>query len=85
MLEQKKGFKRGLLVCEAPYHNVISQSIGFVEVVKNGESIVHGIGEKYGGRFQEVFGDGGVEEKAGFDQVGMHLVEVSGGFALLEN
>lgn len=74
-----------MLVYEAPYHDVAGQRIGFVDIVKNGESIVHGVGKKNGGGFQDVFGDSGVEEEAGFDEVGMDLVEVSGGSALLKN
>lgn len=74
---------RGLLICKTPYHDIVSRRIGFANIAKNRESIVHGVGEKYSGRFKKVFGDGRVVDEAGFDEMSMNLVEVFAGFAFL--
>lgn len=74
---------RGLLIYEAPNHDVVRRRIRFVHFSENRTSIVHCVGEKYGSRFKEVFGDGRVEDEACFDEVGMDLVEVFGRSALL--
>ncbi|PON72289.1 hypothetical protein PanWU01x14_066800 [Parasponia andersonii] len=85
LLEHENGLGVGLLVYEAPDHDVISRRIGSIDSAKNGESIVHGARKKYGSGFEDVFGDGGAVEEAGFDKVGVDLVEIPDGLALLEN
>lgn len=74
-----------LLVYESPDHDIVCRGIGPVDLAENGESIVHGVRKKYGGGLEEVLGDGGVVEEAGFDEVGVDLVEVFGGLALVKN
>lgn len=74
---------RGLLIYEAPNHDVVSRRIRFVHFSENRACIVHGVGEKYGSRFKEVLDDGRIEDEACFDEVGMDLVEVFGRSALL--
>lgn len=75
----------GLLVYESSDHDIVSRGIGPVDTAENGESVVHGVREKNGGGLEDVFGDGGAVEEAGFEEVGVDLVEVFGGLALLKN
>lgn len=85
LLEQKKGFVRGLLVGEGSDNDIVSGRFGFLDFAKNGERVVQSVGKNNGGGFEEVFGEGRVEDEAGFDEMGMDLVEVPAAPAFLKD
>lgn len=79
VLEQKKGFVRGLVVGEGSYHDIVSGRIGFFDCAKNGKRVVHGIRKNDGGGFEEALGEGRVEDETGFDEMGVNLGEIPEG------
>ncbi|CAL0320021.1 unnamed protein product [Lupinus luteus] len=85
LFKKENGLTRGMVKGEASNDNVISGRVGLGDGVEDGESVVHGVGEDEGGGLEEVCGDGGAVDEAGFDEVGVELVEVGEGFALVED
>lgn len=56
------------------------------KIAKNREGIVDvGVGEEEGGGLEEGLRRRRVVEEAGFDQIGVHLVEVFGSLAFSKN
>jgi hypothetical protein len=83
--EEAKGFARGMVDGEGSDDDVVGGGVGVRGGVEDGEGVVEGVREEDGGRFEEVFGDRGAEDEAGFDEVGVDLVLVPAVLALFKD
>ncbi|KAF7838275.1 phloem specific protein [Senna tora] len=85
LLEQKNGVVRGVVVGEGSDDDIVSGRIGSMGCAENGKRVVYSVGKNDCGGFEEVFGEGRVGDKTGFDEVGMDLIEVPACLASLKD
>lgn len=82
--EEAEGLAGGARADEGTDEDVVGLGGWGWGVAEDFDGVVEAAGDDEGRGFEEVFGDSRVEDDAGFDEVGVDLVQVSEGLALLE-